>query len=383
MTDLDPARLDPRTIAAQGLGSVDPVTRAIVPPIHMATTFERDPDGGLSSGNSYARSDNPTFKGPEAVLAALEGGAGAMLFGSGVAAATAAVMALPSGARVAAPAVMYWGLRKWLLTQATGWGYGVDFYEEGTAEGISAAIRPGETKLVWVETPSNPTWIVTDVAAAAEVAHAAGARLFVDNTVPTPILTQPIALGADIVMHSATKYLNGHSDVIAGALVTARRDEYWARLDAIRSGLGGIPGSVEAWLLARGMRTLHLRVQAACRSAQALAERLVGHPGVDEVLYPGLPGAHGHAVAARQMKGGFGGMLSIRVSGGEAAAVATAGRVRIWKRATSLGSVESLIEHRAPIEGPTSPVPKDLLRLSVGIEAVEDLWADLDRALRG
>lgn len=380
MTDLDPVRLDPQTITAQGLGPVDPVTRAIVPPIHMATTYERDADGGLSSGNSYARSDNPSFKGPEAVLAALEGGAAAMLFGSGMAAATAAVMALPAGARVAAPTVMYWGLRKWLLTQAASWGYGVDFYEEGTADGIAAAIRP-ETKLVWVETPSNPTWAITDLAAAAEVAHAAGAMVFVDNTVPTPILTQPIALGADIVMHSATKYLNGHSDVIAGALVGARQDEYWERISAIRSGLGGIPGSVEAWLLGRGMRTLHLRVHAACRSAQVLAERLVGHPRIVEVLYPGLPNAAGHAVAARQMKGGFGGMLSIRVAGGEAAAVATAGRVRVWKRATSLGSVESLIEHRAPIEGPTSPVPKDLLRLSVGIEAVDDLWADLDQAL--
>lgn len=371
-----------RTLAAQGLAPVDRETRAIIPPIHLASTFQRDPDGGYASGRAYGRADNPSYDPPEAMLAALEGGAGAMLFGSGMAAATAVIMAMPAGSRIAVPAVMYWGFRRWLGSFAREWGYGIDVYDNASPEALAAAVRPGQTALVWVETPANPLWSVTDIARAAEIAHAAGAVLAVDNTVATPVLTRPIALGADLVMHSASKYLNGHSDVIAGALVTARRDALWDRIGALRSGLGGIPGPVEAWLLARGMRTLVLRVEAACRTAQELATRLADHPAVAAVLYPGLPDAPGHAVAARQMRGGFGGMLSIRLKGGAAAAVATAAAVEVWMRATSLGGVESLIEHRASIEGPDSPVPDDLLRLSVGIEAVEDLWSDLDRAMR-
>ena len=242
-------------------------------------------------------------------------------------------------------------------------------------------MRPGRTRLIWLETPANPLWEISDIAAVAEIAHRAGARLAVDSTVATPVLTQPLALGADLVMHAATKYLNGHSDVIAGSLTTRVLDEPWARLRSVRAQQGGILGSFEAWLLLRGMRTLFVRVRHSCRSAQALAERLAQHPMVAEVLYPGLPSFAGHALAARQMRGGFGGMLSIRVRGGEAAAIATAARVALWKRATSLGGVESLIEHRASIEGPTSPVPRDLLRLSVGIEDPADLIADLEAAL--
>ena len=201
------------------------------------------------------------------------------------------------------------------------------------------------------------------------------------STVATPVLTRPLSLGADLVMHSATKYLNGHSDVIAGTLTTAADDAWWARLKTIRARQGGILGSFEAWLLLRGMRTLYLRVRQSCAAAQHIAEHFAEHAAVAEVLYPGLPGFPGHALAARQMTGGFGGMLSIRVRGGEAAAIATAARVGLWKRATSLGGVESLIEHRASIEGPTSPVPGDLLRLSVGIEDPDDLIADLEAAL--
>jgi cystathionine gamma-synthase len=242
-------------------------------------------------------------------------------------------------------------------------------------------MRPGRTRLVWLETPANPLWEISDIAAAAEIAHRAGARLVVDSTVATPVLTRPLELGADLVMHAATKYLNGHSDVVAGTLTTRALDEFWGRIRAVRAQQGGILGSFEAWLLLRGMRTLYLRVRQSCRSAQALAERLAEHPQVAQVLYPGLPTFPGHDLAAWQMRGGFGGMLSIRVRGGEAAAVATAARVRLWKRATSLGGVESLIEHRASIEGPTSPVPDDLLRLSVGIEEPADLIADLEAAL--
>jgi cystathionine gamma-synthase len=370
----------PETLAAQAMGFVDETTKAIVPPVHFATTFIRDPDNQYRHGRSYARPKNPTFEHPEALLAALEGGVEALTFASGMAAATAVFLALKPGDHVVAPKVMYWGLRKWLQTYATEWGLSVEFVGV-KAEEIAAAVKPGKTKLVWVETPSNPTWEITDIAAAAEIAHRAGARLGVDSTVATPVLTKPIAYGADIVMHAATKYLNGHSDVVAGALISAKKDEFWDRIVSIRSNLGAILGSLEAWLLLRGMRTLYLRVERACRSAQRVAEHFADHPRVSTVLYPGLPGHEGHALAARQMTGGFGGMLSIRVAGGEAAAVAAAARVGLWKRATSLGGVESLIEHRASIEGPGSPCPPDLLRLSVGIEDVGDLIEDLDQAL--
>ena len=233
-----------------------------------------------------------------------------------------------------------------------------------------------------METPANPLWTITDIAVTAEIVHKAGAVLAVDSTAASPVLTRPLTLGADIVMHSATKYLNGHSDLIAGALITRENSEYWTRVKMVRAQIGGTMGSMEAWLLLRGMRTLFLRVNAACLSAQRIAEHFQGHAQIAEVLYPGLPSFAGHAVAAKQMQGGFGGMLSIRVKAGEAAAIATAANVALWKRATSLGGVESLIEHRASVEGAGTPVPFDLLRLSVGIENADDLIADLEQALK-
>jgi cystathionine gamma-synthase len=232
-----------------------------------------------------------------------------------------------------------------------------------------------------LETPSNPLWGVSDIAEAAGFAHAAGALVAVDSTCATPIFTRPIELGADVVMHSASKYLNGHSDVIAGALCFARDDDLFARVKKIRQNFGLILGPFEAFLLIRGLRTLPLRVRASAANAAELAAKLSNHSAVSEVLYPGLPHHNGHEVAKRQMRGGFGGMLSIRVRAGEAAAIATAARVSLWKRATSLGGVESLIEHRASIEGFGSPCPPDLLRLSAGIEDVDDLWRDISRAL--
>ena len=370
------------SLAAQAMGWVDPVTKAVVPPIHMASTYQRDDDNGYRSGRIYARADNPTFDQAEATLAALEGAPKALIFSSGMSAATACFLALAPGDHVVVPRVMYWSLRNWLATFATHWGLKVDFVDADRTDAIAAAVKSGVTKLVWIETPANPTWCVTDIAAAAEIAHQAGALLGVDSTVATPVLTRPIEFGADIVMHSATKYLNGHSDLIAGALVGARDDAYWAKLRTIRAQLGTILGQTEAWLLMRGMRTLFPRVEWACRSAQTLAEKFAAHPMVAEVLYPGLPSFAGHAVAAKQMKGGFGGMLSVRVKGGERAAIATAARVGLWKRATSLGGVESLIEHRASIEGPGTPCPPDLLRLSVGVEDGGDLYSDLDQALK-
>src|SRR5207302_8225958 len=309
-------------------------------------------DNGFRSGRIYARADNPTFDQVEATLAALEGGSKALVFSSGMSAASACFLALAPGDHVVAPKVMYWSLRNWLAGFATEWGLKIEFVDADRLDAIAAAVKPGATKLVWLETPANPTWTVTDIAAAAEIAHKAGALLAVDSTVATPVLTRPIELGADLVMHSATKYLNGHSDLIAGALVGARDDEHWVKLGTIRAELGTILGQTEAWLLMRGMRTLFPRMQWACRSAQTLAEKFAAHPMVSEVLYPGLPSFTGHAAARKQMKGGFGGMLSVRVKGGERAAIATAARVELWKRATSLTGVESLIEHRASIEGP-------------------------------
>ena len=370
------------SLAAQAMGWIDPVTRAVVPPIHMASTYLRDEDNGYSSGRIYARADNPTFDQAEATLTALEGGAKSLIFSSGMSAATACFLALAPGDHVVVPKVMYWSLRNWLATFATNWGLKVDFVDADKTDAIAAAVKPGATKLVWLETPANPTWVLSDIAAAAEIAHKAGALLGVDSTVATPVLTRPIEFGADIVMHSATKYLNGHSDVIAGALVGARDDAHWAKLRAIRAQLGTILGQTEAWLLMRGMRTLYPRVAWACRSAQSLAEKFVAHPMIEEVLYPGLPSFAGHAVAKKQMTNGFGGMLSVRIKGGERAAIATAARVELWKRATSLGGVESLIEHRASIEGPGTPCPPDLLRLSVGVEESADLFEDLDQALK-
>ncbi|KQP77632.1 cystathionine gamma-synthase [Methylobacterium sp. Leaf113] len=372
-----------RSLAAQALGRVDPVTRAVVAPLHVATTFLRDPDNGYRSGFSYARPDNATVREAEAVLAMLEdAAAGALLFGSGMAAATAVFSALEPGDHVVAPRVMYWGLKRWLNAEMPRRRIAVEFVDMDDLTGLERAIRPGATKLVWIETPGNPLWTITDIAGAARLAHAAGARLAVDSTAASPIHTRPLTLGADIVMHSATKILNGHSDVVAGVLAGAVADTFWERLAAIRSGGGAILGPFEAYLLMRSLRTLPLRAAAQAAAAAELARRLQAHPCVSHVLYPGLPDDPGHAVAARQMEGGFGFMLSIRVRDGEGAAIATAARVRLWKRATSLGGVESLIEHRASVEGPDSPCPPDLLRLSTGIEAVDDLFADLDGALR-
>jgi cystathionine gamma-synthase len=375
--------LTPRTLAVQAIGSIDPITKGIVPPLHMATTYIRDPDNQYRSGYSYGRPDNATVRQAEAVIAMLEDAAGALLFGSGTAAISAVFQSLEAGDHIVSQGVMYTGSRNWLRDEAKRRGLTFEKVDTSDLAALDAAVKAGPTRLVWIETPANPLWTVTDIAAAAEIAHRAGARLAVDSTVATPVLTKPLALGADIVAHSATKYLNGHSDVIAGALALAKRDSHFERLADIRRTYGGVLGPFEAYLLIRGMRTLHLRVEAQCRAAMLLAERLAEHPCVSRVLYPGLPSHPGHEVAARQMRGGFSGMLSVAVRGGEANAIATAARVGLWKRATSLGGVESLVEHRASIEGPGTPCPPDILRLSVGIEDAEDLYADLDQALSG
>jgi len=376
-----PDSIRPATAAAQALGFTDPSTAAIVPPIHPATTYERGADNKLLSGRLYSRADNPNYEQPEALLTHLEAGAATAVFSSGMSAATAVFLALRPGDHVLVPQVIYWAFRSWLVGWATEWGLRVEAVDMTDPARVEASVRRGETRLIWLETPANPTLVVSDIEAMAQIAHRAGALLAVDSTFATPVHTQPILLGADLVMHSATKYLNGHSDVIAGSVTTREEDDFWGRIRTVRSQAGTVLGPFEAWLLLRGMRTLFVRVAAQSRAAMRIAEHFERHSKVEAVLYPGLPSFPGHRVAARQMHGGFGGMLSIRVAGGAPGALSAIGKLRVWKRATSLGGVESLVEHRASVEGPQSPTPPDLVRLSVGLEDVDDLVRDLEQAI--
>ncbi|WP_428663628.1 trans-sulfuration enzyme family protein [Reyranella sp.] len=370
-----------RTLVAQGPGAAEPVTKALSSPIHMSTTYLRDADNGYSGGRIYGGTDNPSVQQAEALVATLEGAEDALMFGSGMAAASAVFQALEKPTHILASRAMYYGLQSWLAELGPRSGHSVSFVDTSDLDAVRTALRTGKTGLVWIETPSNPMWTLTDIAGVAEIAHAAGALLCVDSTVSTPIFTRPLELGADIVVHSATKYLNGHSDVVAGALATAGRTAIWESIRRVRARIGASLGPFDAWLLMRGMRTLHVRVAAQARTAAILADRLIGHPALSGVLYPGLRSHPGHDVARRQMIGGFGGMLSICVKGGEPAAVAVAAQVQLWKRATSLGGIESLIEHRASIEGAGTPCPPNLLRLSVGLEDIDDLFLDLIQAL--
>jgi cystathionine gamma-synthase len=370
--------LSRRTLAASALGAGEPTTRALTPPIHVATTYIRDEESNCSTGFVYGRSDNVSIHQAEALIAELEQASEAMMFSSGTAAATAVFLPL-APTHIVAPKIMYWGLRQW-LRDLPRYGHEVIFVDMSDLDAVRAAIIPGKTGLVWIETPSNPLWTMTDIRAVSACAHLAGATVCVDSTVSTPVLTRPLDCGADLVVHSATKYLNGHSDVVAGVVATARKDAAWARIKDVRQRLGAFLGPFDAFLLLRGLRTLDLRVRAQCQTAALLAERLRFHPAVKTVLYPGLPDHPGHAIAARQMSGGFGGMLSIRLAG-RAEAIAVAARVRLWRRATSFGGVESLIERRASIEGRNSPCPEDLLRLSAGLEDADDLYRDLLQAL--
>ena len=375
--------LHPETLAAQGLGRVAEPYREIVPPIHLSTTYERAADGTYPGARSYSRDDNPTYDQPEALVAALEGARAAMLFSSGLAASAAFFLALAPGDRVLAPRNMYWGLRKWLLEFAVPWGLAVELYDNTSIDDLARKARARSTRAIWIETPANPTWEVTDIAAACAVAREVGATAAVDSTVATPMLTRPLALGAHLVMHSATKYLNGHADVIGGVLAAAEDDALWQRIGYVRAGGGSVLGPFEAWLLLRGMRTLPLRVAAACANALAIARHFERHPKLSHVLYPGLASHPGHAIAAKEMHGGFGAMMSLRLKAGEEAARAFTARLRVFKRATSLGSVESLAEHRASMEGPATQCPTDLVRLSIGVEHVDDLIVDIERALAG
>ena len=372
----------PETQAAQALGWDEPQYKSVVPPIFPSASYGRGPDGDYPGGHTYSRDQNPTYDQAEAVLAQLEGGASARLFSSGMAAATTVFESLEPGDHVVAPAEMYWTIRLWMQRLQATKGIQVSFARNTDLDDWQACLSKPKTRLVWIETPANPSLDVTDVRKVCEMAHAVGAYAVADSTVATPVLTRPLELGCDLVMHSATKQLNGHTDVLAGALVTKREDdERWQRILQDRAYRGSVLGPFEAWLLLRGMRTLFLRVRASCEGAQRIADALQGHEAVSHVLYPGLTDHPGHALAKTQMDGGFGALLSIRLRRGAAHARAVAGRLRLFNNATSLGAVESLVEHRAPIEGKGTRVPDDLLRLSIGIEHPDDLIRDLVEAI--
>jgi cystathionine gamma-synthase len=361
---------------------VEPGTGAVTPSITLSTTFERAEDGSFPNNYIYTRSANPNRQALESALAALEGGQTALAFASGQAAVSAALQTLGAGAHVMLPNDLYHGVRYLVKNILAPWGLEADFVDMSDPDTIARALRPN-TRLVWLETPSNPQLKIVDIAGAARLAHEAGAWCVVDNTWATPIWQRPLELGADAVMHSTTKYLSGHSDVLGGCLVLREANGAWAeRLRAVQNLGGGVPSPFDCWLLLRSLPTLPYRVRAQTESAGKIAAFLSGHPCVEVVHYPGLRSHPGHATAAAQMSG-FGGMLSFQVKGGQAEAMAVAARVRLFTRATSLGGIESLVEHRASVEGPDTPTPPNLLRVSVGLEHVDDLIDDLEQALGG
>ena len=368
------------TLLTQAGHFIDPQTGAIVPPIHPSTTYARDGRYELQ-GFEYSRDANPTGRRVEEVLAMLEGAEDALVFGSGLAGVSTFFETVRTGERVVAPRVMYHGAADWLRRLAERRGVEVTFFDATERAALERAVQASETAVVWIEPSVNPTWDVIDVRAAAEAAHAAGAVLAVDATVTPAVTLRALDLGADIVFHSGTKYLAGHSDVTAGVLATRAVDARWEEIRHARTLMGGVLGPFESWLLLRGMRTLHVRYERQAANAMAIARHFEHHPRLEAVLYPGLESHPGHEVAARQMRGGFGAMLSLLIAGNADDAKGVATRTRLFVPATSLGGVESLIEHRATVEGPNSIVPANLLRISVGIERVDELIADLEQAL--
>lgn len=374
--------LHPATIAAQAGGLLDADTGGVVPPIHPATTFVRGEDyAPVVEGNVYARTAAPNGRMVEGVLATLEGAQEAMVFPSGMAAVAAVFRTLPAGATVLVQSQIYWGTTAWIRDFCTRRSITLTEVEASDTDAFAAACTAHKPALAWIETPSNPWLRIVDITACAQAVHAAGGILVADMTTATPVLTRALDFGADIAMHSATKGLNGHSDVLAGALSCAdASSEIWQAIRLDRDMAGAVLGPFEAWLLLRGMRTLPLRVERMSSNAQKLANYLSDHPAVETVLYPGLSTHTGHALAVQQMKGGFGPLLSFVVKGEAQAALAAVGRLKLFHRATSLGGVESLVEHRHTIE-PHTGIPEGLLRLSVGIEDVGDLVDDLGQAL--
>lgn len=371
------------TVAAHALRAVDEATGAVVPPIYLSTTYARDENYVPKLKENYVRNGNPTLWQTEDTIAALEGGVGALLFASGMAAITTLTETIPQGAHVVAPDVMYYGTRDWLKRLESLGRISLTLFDPRKEGALEASLQKDKTDFVWIETPLNPTWDVIDIEAAANAAHAAGAILAVDATATAAVTTQPLKLGADIVFHSATKYLNGHSDVLAGVLVTREANQRWKDVGVLRTRMGSPLPPFECFLLMRGLRTVFVRYRQASANAMAIARHFEKHPRIERVLYPGLASHAGHAIAVKQMTDGFGGMMSLLVKGGFEDAKRLCTRLKVIVPATSLGGVESLAEHRKSVEGPTSPVPDNLVRLSVGIEHADDLIADLEQALAG
>ncbi|HET6435534.1 MAG TPA: aminotransferase class I/II-fold pyridoxal phosphate-dependent enzyme [Xanthomonadaceae bacterium] len=372
-------QLHPATLAVHAGARPDPETGAVAPPIHLSTTFRHGPAGERVAGYEYQREGNPTQDRLEEALAALEGGAAALAFASGMAAMAGLLESLPGGARVLIPDDCYSGLRYLAGEFLPERGVTATAVDMADLAAVERACARGAA-IVWVETPSNPRMKISDIAALAQVAHAHGALLACDNTFASPVLQQPLALGADVVMHSTTKYFGGHSDVLGGALVFVRRDALFDRVAHRRHVTGAVLSPFNAWLTLRGCRSLPARMALHCANARRLAEALAQHPAVERVNYPGLAAHAGHDVAARQMRD-FGGMLSLELRGGREAALAAAGRLRLFTNATSLGGCESLVEHRASVEGANPVSPQNLLRISVGLEHIDDLLADWMQAL--
>jgi cystathionine gamma-synthase len=371
--------MHPDTLAVHGAHGADASTGAVAPAIQLSTTFERSADGTLPHGYIYGRDANPNRVALERVLAALEGGAAAAAFASGQAATMAVFQSLSPGDHAVLPGSVYYGTKKLVDQVFARWGLVTTSVDMRDANNVAAVLRP-QTKLVWVETPSNPLLAVADIARIAAMARQAGALCAVDNTWATPLGQKPLALGADLVMHSTTKYLGGHGDVMGGALIARADDEFFQRVRTIQTAGGAIAAPFDCWLVVRGIKTLPHRLRAHSENAMAVARFLEAHPNVEAVHYPGLASHPGHEIASRQMTA-FGGMVSVQVRGGRDASLRTKANVRLFTRATSLGGPESLVEHRASVEAPGSGTPDNLLRLSIGLEHVDDLIADLEQAL--
>lgn len=369
-------RIETRSVHA---GASNNLMGAVAPPIHLSTTFERDADGELASGFIYSRSGNPDRAALEQAIADLEGGAESVCFASGLAAIHSLLLTLSPGDLVLAPKDAYHGTVKLAKESLARWGLRTRFTDFVDAADVEAGLAAGPV-LAILETPSNPTLRVTDIGRVTERCHAVGALVAVDNTWMTPVLQRPLALGADIVIHATTKYFGGHSDATGGAVVVRDGLDLTERLRFVQTETGPVPSPFDAWLLRRGIKTLPVRVRAQSETAGRLAAFLNGHQGVAETFYPGLPSDPGHEVQTRQADG-YGAMLSFRAGGGEDHARSVLSRVELFVRATSLGGVESLIEHRIMSEGPDSETPRDLMRVSVGLEHPDDLIADLDQAL--
>lgn len=373
-------KLRPETVAAQSVAHIEPHSGAVTPPIFMTTTYARDEQYQPRLKENYQRNGSPNLWALEETVATLEKGAAALAFASGMAAVVALTETIPQGAHVVAQKVMYYGVRAWLQELEKKGRISLTLCDPSNPQELAAAIT-AKTDLVWIETPVNPTWDVIDIASAAAAAHKVGAILAVDATSLGAVACNPLTLGADIVFHSATKYLNGHSDVLAGMLVTRETNARWQDIQRLRTVTGSPLPPFECWLLLRGLRTLFVRYNQCTGNALAIARHFSNHPKIEKVLYPGLATQNGHAIAKKQMVGGYGGMLSLLIKTDLEGAKKFCTKLKVVAPATSLGGVETLAEHRKTVEGPTSPLPDNLVRMSIGIENVNDLIADIDQAL--